>query len=93
MSNETLNLFFGGSALLVSFLTFIVTIITLVFTVKNSKGYIYRKIEEKQDQIRRIDHAEVLRYGLNGKAPYIITPEDEKKDRLNDEIAELKKKL
>lgn len=41
MDKETLNM-------IIALCTLIVTIATLVFTVKNSKGYLHRKIDKKQ---------------------------------------------
>lgn len=93
MDNETLNLIIAGAALLVAIMTFIVTVATLRFTVKNSKGYLHKEIDKKTEQIRQIEHNEVLKYGLNGRFPRTITPEDEKKEQLENEISELKRKL
>lgn len=93
MNNETLNLIIASAALLISLLTFIVAVATLIFTVKNSKGYIYRQIDRKQDQIQQIEHKEVLKYGLNGRFPMVITPDDERKEHLQKEISELNRKL
>ena len=86
MDKETLNV-------IIALCTFIVTVATLVFTVTNSKGYIHRKIEQKQELIRRIEHKEVLKYGLNGRYPRMITRDDERKERLQNEISELERKL
>ena len=93
MNYETLNLIIAAAALFIALMTFIVTVATLVFTVKNSKGYLYKEIDKKTEQIRQIEHNEVLKYGLNGRFPRTITPEDEKKEQLENEISELKKKL
>ncbi|MBQ0127720.1 MAG: hypothetical protein KBS80_07045 [Bacteroidales bacterium] len=93
MNYETLNLIFAAAALFIALMTFIVTVATLIFTVKNSKGYIYKEIDKKTEQIRQIEHNEVLKYGLNGRFPRVITPEDEKKERLQNEISELERKL
>ena len=93
MDSETLNLYVAVAALIIALLTFIVTVATLIFTVKNSKGYIYRQIDKKQDQIQQIEHKEVLKYGLNGRFHGVITPDDEKKEHLQKEISELNRKL
>ena len=34
-----------------------------------------------------------FKYGLNGRFPRVITPADEKKERLQNEISELERKL
>lgn len=93
MNNETLNLIIAASALFVAILTFIITVATLRFTVKNSKGYLYKEIDKRNEQIRQIEHDEVMKYGLNGRFPSTITPEDELKAKLEKEIGELKRKL
>ena len=93
MDSETLNLYIAVAALIIALLTFIVTVATLIFTVKNSKGYIFRQIDKKQDQIQQIEHKEVLKYGLNGRFPRVITPDDERKENLQKEISELSRKL
>lgn len=93
MDSETLNLYIAVSALIIALLTFIVTVATLIFTVKNSKGYIFRQIDKKQDQIQQIEHKEVLKYGLNGRFPRVITPDDEKKEQLRNDIQEMERKL
>lgn len=93
MDSETLNLYIAVAALIIALLTFIVTVATLIFTVKNSKGYIYRQIDKKKGQIQQIEHKEVLKYGLNGRFPRVITPDDEKKEQLRNEIQEMERKL
>lgn len=94
MDNGTLiTIIISAAALFVSVLTLIVTIATLRFTVKNSKGYLYKEIDRKSEQIRQIEHNEVLKYGLNGRFPRVITQEDERKERLQNEISELERKL
>lgn len=93
MDRDVLNLFIAAAALVIAFMTFIVTIASLIFTVKNSKGYLYRQIEKKHDEIERIEHKEVFKCGLNGRFPRVITPDDEKKERLQNEIKEMERKL
>lgn len=93
MDSETLNLYIAVAALIIALLTFIVTVATLIFTVKNSKGYIYRQIDKKKGQIPQIEHKIVLKYGLNGRFPRVITPDDEKKEQLRNEIQEMERKL
>ena len=86
MEKETLNI-------IIALCTLMVTVATLVFTVKNSKGYLHRKIDQKQEQIRRIEHKKALKYGPNGRYPRVITRDDERKERLQNEISELERKL
>lgn len=69
MDNGTLiTIIISVAALFVAILTLIVTIATLRFTVKNSKGYLHKEIDRKTEQIRQIEHNEVLKYGLNGRS-------------------------
>jgi len=93
MDRETLNLYIAIAALFIALLTFIVTVATLVFTVKNSKGYIHKQFDNKKNEIGQIEYNEVLKYGLNGTCPSVITKEDEKKEKLQNEISELERKL
>lgn len=93
MDRDTLNLYIAIVALLIALLTFIVTVATLVFTVKNSKGYLHGQIDKKQAQIKQIEHKEALKYGINGRFPKVITPDDERKERLQNEISEMERKL
>ena len=51
-----------------------------------------RRIDRKEEQIRRIDHALVLKYGLNrGFGP--MDALDVKKEKLQNQIAELRRRL
>lgn len=55
------------------------TIIGYRFTVRNSKGYIIKQIEKKEEQIYQIEHQLVLKYGLNGRGISPLTELDFKK--------------
>ena len=68
-------------------------VITLVFTVRNNKGNILKRIDKKEEQIRMIDHQLFLRFGLNRGVGGYSSPLDMKKRRLQEEVAELKRKL
>ena len=68
-------------------------VITLLFTVRNSKGEIIKRIEKKEKRIRRIEHQLVLKHGLNRGNGGFVTPLDEEKNRLQSEIVELRRKL
>lgn len=67
-------------------------IATLWVTVRNTKGNILKRIDHKEDLIRRIDDQQIRMYGLH-KHPTYITPLDEKKSKLHSEINDLKRKL
>ena len=70
-----------------------VSIITLVFSIRNSKGNILARIDCKEEQIRKIDYGFISRYGMNRGHRGYITPLDEKKSKLLAEIRDLKRKL
>ena len=71
----------------------IAALATLWFSVRTSKGSMLKRIDKKEAQIRRIDNQEIRMYGLNGRSHNVITPLDEKRNRLQSEIDELKRKL
>ena len=71
----------------------IAAIIAAIVTVRASKGNILRRIDKKEAQIRRIDNQMIQRYGLRGRFPKVITPLDEKRARLQNEIEELRRRL
>ena len=71
----------------------IAALATLWFAVRTSKGNILRRIDKKEAQIRRIDDQQVRKYGMNGRFPKEITPLDEKRSKLQNEIDELKRCL
>lgn len=72
----------------------IVAIIALVSSTRNSKGNILKRIDGKEEQIRKIDHELMLRYGMNRKRiGVVITPLDKRKSKLQAEIQKLKRQL
>ena len=79
--------------ILASVIAAVAAIATLCFSVRTSKGNILKRIDRKEQQIREIDHKLNLRYGLNRGSGGPITPLDEKRRRLQEEINELRRKL
>lgn len=61
------------------------------FTILNSKRIILRKIERKENRIREIDHKQVLLYGLQRGSIHPYTNLDRKKERLNNQIENLRR--
>ena len=61
------------------------------FTILNSKRIILRKIERKENRIREIDHKQVLLYGLQRDSFHPYTNLDRKKERLNNQIENLRR--
>ena len=70
----------------------IAAIITLIFTIRNSKGNVIKRIERKQDQIHDLEQSFFRTYGPNDdmKRHYEIQV---KKEKLEAEINELRKKI
>ena len=68
------------------------TVANFWFSIRNSKGYILKQIERKEEIIRQIDYQLAIRYGLN-RSLHEPTPLDEKKSKLLEEIEELRKIL
>ena len=57
MSTETANLIVACVSLVVMVATLIVACVTLRFMVKNSKGYLRRKLREKERRYDELDKA------------------------------------
>ena len=70
----------------------LVGIISLVFTIRNSKGNITKRIERKERQIREIESRFVRMYGLNANIRQHY-PSSQKIDKLKHDIEDLKKRL
>ena len=68
-------------------------IIGTCYTISNSKKSILRKIDRKEAQVHKINHELSSRYGLDRGPCHPITPLDEKKQKLENQIAELKRML
>ena len=71
----------------------IAALATLWFSLRTSKGSMLRRIDKKEAQIRKIEDQQIRMYGLNGRSHNVITPLDEKRNKLQSEINELKRKL
>ena len=71
----------------------VAAIATLWSSLRTSKGNMLRRIDKKEAQIRKIIDQQIRMYGLNGRSNNVITPLDEKRNRLQSEINELKRKL
>ncbi len=78
--------------IIASVIAAIAAIITLIFTIRNSKGNVIKRIERKQREIRELDNQFVRTYGLNANMR-MHYPTQAKKDKLEAEINELRKKI
>ena len=78
--------------IIASVIAAIAAIIALIFTIRNSKGNVIKRIERKQREIRELDNQFVRTYWLNANMR-MHYPTQEKKDKLEAEINELRKKI
>ena len=78
--------------IIASVIAAIAAIITLIFTIRNSKGNIIKRIEKKQRQIQDIDFQFSKEFGLNANMSTHY-PTLMKKEKLEAEINELRKKI
>ena len=69
------------------------TIITLIFTVRNSKGNIRKRIKKRERELRDIDTQIVRMYGLDRGRNHPITTLDRIKEKIQSEIDDLYNRL
>lgn len=78
--------------IIASVIAAIAAIITLVFTIRNSKSNVIKRIEQKQQQIQDLDFQFSKTYGLNANMR-MHYPTQMKREKLEKEIEELRKKI
>ena len=78
--------------IIASVIAAIAAIITLVFTIRNSKGNVIKRIERKQRKISEIENQFCREFGLNANMS-MHYPTQKKKGKLEEEIEELQKKI
>ena len=78
--------------IIASLIAAIAAIITLIFTIRNSKGNVIKRIEKKQRQIQDLNTHFARTYGLNANMS-MHYPTQRKMDKLENDIAELRKKI
>ena len=78
--------------IIASMIAAIATIITLVFTIRNSKGNVITRIERKRDEIARIETQFHRTYGINANLSQHY-PTSMKVKKLQNDIQELQKKI
>ena len=78
--------------IIASVIAAIAAIITLVYTIRNSKGNVIKRVERKEAQIHALEQWFYRAYGLNDdmRRHYDIQV---KKEKLEVEINELRKKI
>ena len=85
MSTETTNL-------IVAIASLVVMVVTLVFTVRNSKGYLHRKLRKKEERYERVNAiTHISPFSPNIR--FVKNKHFEERDKLEQEIADLKDKL
>lgn len=65
--------------------------LTLLYTVRNNKGNLLKRIERKEKEIHDIEQQQCRLYGINGRFP--MDSLYKRKERLKMDIENLKKKL
>ena len=78
--------------IIASVIAAVVAIITLFFTIRNSKGNVIKRIERKERKIQDLDNEFFKLYGPNGNMR-MHYPTLMKRERLEKEIAELRKRI
>lgn len=78
--------------IIASVIAAIAAIITLIFTIRNSKGNVIKRIERKQRQIQDLNTQFARTYGLNANMS-MHYPTSMKMRKLEEEIKELRKKI
>ena len=85
MSTETLTL-------IIAFASIVVMVATLVFMVKNSKGYLRRKLREKERRYNTLDNL-CKTSPFSPLAGLVKNKHFEERDKLEQEIEDIKEKL
>ena len=78
--------------IIASVIAAVVAIITLFFTIRNSKGNVIKRIERKQQEIQDLDNEFFRLYGPNANMR-MHYPTQIKREKLEKEIAELRKRI
>lgn len=92
MSTETANLIVACASLVVMVVTLIVACATLAFMVKNSKGYLRRKLREKERRYNSLD--ELCKTSpFSPLAGSVKNKHFEERDKLEQKIEDNKEKL
>lgn len=92
MSTETANLIVACASLVVMVVTLIVACATLAFMVRNSKGYLRRKLREKERRYNTLDNL-CKTSPFSPLAGLVKNKHFEERDKLEQEIEDIKEKL
>ena len=78
--------------IIASVIAAIAAIITLLFTIRNSKGNVIKRIGRKQEQTRALEQSFFQAHGPNANMQ-MDYPTQMKKEKLERQIEELEKRL
>lgn len=92
MSTETANLIVACASLVVMVVTLIVACATLAFMVKNSKGYLRRKLREKERRYNSLDSL-CKASPFSPMAGIVNDKHFDEREKLKQEIEDIKEKL
>lgn len=92
MSTETANLIVAVASLVVMVVTLVIACVTLTFMVKNSRGYLRRKLREKERRYKALDEL-IKSAPFSGLGNVVSDKHFKERDKLEQEIADLKDKL
>ena len=85
MSTETLTIIIACASL-------VVMVATLVFMVRNSKGYLQRKLRKKEERYERLNEITHIS-PFSPMAGLVKNKHFEERDKLEHEIVDIKEKL
>lgn len=68
-------------------------VVGTTFNIRNSKQGLLWRIDRKSEQLRKVDHDLVVKYGLHRGTLHPITALDKRKSRLERQINDLKRLL
>ncbi len=82
----------GTLTLIIAFASLVVMVATLVFMVKNSKGYLRRKLREKERRYNSLDNL-CKTSPFSPMAGLVKDKHFEEREKVSQEIEDLKEKL
>ena len=92
MCTETANLIVVCASLVVMVVTLVVACVTLRYMVKNSKGYLQRKLRKKEERYERLNEITHIS-PFSPLAGLVKNKHFEERDKLEQEIEDIKEKL
>ena len=81
-----------GVGIIASVVAAVAAVLTLIVTIRNTKGNILKRIGRKERQIVEIDNYQCRMYGLD-RMKCNVTPLDQRVSKLQSEVEELRRRL